>query len=73
MLHLSDEPHGDQFEAYTGLSRFVKEVTPEIPLIDAMGAPEYAPYADHPVPIEHRYEEFVQASGKLSTLKVEPA
>ncbi len=64
MLHLSDEPHGDQFEAYTGLSKFVKSIVPEIPLIDAMGAPEYAPYADHPVPIEHRYEEFVQASGK---------
>jgi hypothetical protein len=64
VLHLSDEPHGDQFEAYTGLSGFVKGIAPEIPLIDAMGAPEYAPYADHPVPIEHRYEEFVQASGK---------
>lgn len=47
-LHLSDEPHGDQFDAYTGLAKFVKEIAPEIPLMDAMGAPEYAPYVDHP-------------------------
>ena len=63
VLHLSDEPHGDQFEPYTDLARFVKSVVPEFRLMDAMGEPEYAPYVDHPVPIEHRYEEFVRSSG----------
>jgi hypothetical protein len=62
-LHLSDEPHGDQFEAYTGLAKFVKSVAPEIHLIDAMGAAEYAPYIDHPVPLESQYEKFVETSG----------
>lgn len=62
-LHLSDEPHGDQFEAYTGLAKFVKSVVPEIHLMDAMGAGEYAPYVDHPVPLESVYEAFVESSG----------
>ena len=62
-LHLSDEPHGDQFEAYTGLAKFVKNIAPEIHLIDAMGAGEYAPFIDHPVPLESVYESFVEKSG----------
>lgn len=62
-LHLSDEPHGDQFEAYTGLAKFVKSVVPEFHLMDAMGVGEYAPYIDHPVPLESRYEDFVESSG----------
>lgn len=62
-LHLSDEPHGDQFEAYTSLSKFVKGIVPEIRLMDAMGAAEFAPYADHPVPLESVYEKFVETSG----------
>ena len=62
-LHLSDEPHGDQFDAYTDLAEFVKETAPEIPLIDAMGRAEYAPFIDHPVPLESVYEEFTQQPG----------
>ena len=62
-LHLSDEPHGDQFEPYTSLAKFVKSVAPEIRLIDAMGAAEFAPYIDHPVPLESVYEKFVESSG----------
>lgn len=62
-LHLSDEPHGDQFEAYTSLSKFVKSIVSEVHLIDAMGAAEFAPYADHPVPLESVYEKFVESSG----------
>ncbi|MBD3182076.1 DUF4091 domain-containing protein [Candidatus Poribacteria bacterium] len=62
-LHLSDEPHGDQFEAYTSLAKFVKGITPEIHLIDAMGDGKYAPYIDHPVPLESVYENFVETSG----------
>jgi len=62
-LHLSDEPHGDQFEAYTSLAKFVKSISPEIRLMDAMGAAEYAPYVDHPVPLESQYEKFVESSG----------
>ncbi len=62
-LHLSDEPHGEQFEAYTSLAKFVKSVVPEFKLMDAMGAAEYAPYVDHPVPLESQYERFVQTSG----------
>jgi len=61
-LHLSDEPHGNQFEAYTSLAKFVKSVAPEFRLMDAMGAAEYAPYVDHPVPLESVYEEFVKKS-----------
>jgi len=62
-LHLSDEPHGDQFEPYTSLAKFVKELVPEIPLMDAMGDGQYAPFVDHPVPLESAYEAFVQSSG----------
>jgi hypothetical protein len=62
-LHLSDEPHGDQFEPYTSLAKFVKGLVPEIPLMDAMGSGEYAPFIDHPVPLESVYENFVQTSG----------
>ncbi len=62
-LHLSDEPHGDQFDAYTDLATFVKGIAPDIPLIDAMGRAEYAPYVDHPVPLESLYEEFVEQEG----------
>ena len=62
-LHLSDEPHGDQFEAYTDLAQFVKKTAPEFQLIDAMGSVEYAPYIDHPVPLESVYEQFVEQSG----------
>ena len=62
-LHVSDEPYGDQFEAYTSLANFVKGVAPEISRMDAMGAAEYAPYSDHPVPLEDRYEKFVESSG----------
>ena len=62
-LHLSDEPHGDQFEAYTDLAQFVKKTAPEFQLIDAMGSVEYAPYIDHPVPLESVYEQFVERSG----------
>jgi hypothetical protein len=62
-LHLSDEPYGDQFEPYTGLAKFVKEIAPEIRLIDAMGAAEFAPYVDHPAPLESVYERFVETSG----------
>ena len=62
-LHLSDEPHGDQFEPYTNLAKFVKSLVPEIPLMDAMGSGEYASYVDHPVPLENLYESFVEKSG----------
>ena len=62
-LHLSDEPGGDQFEPYTSLAKFVKRIAPEIPLMDAMGAAEYAPYVDHPTPVESLYEKFVESSG----------
>lgn len=62
-LHLSDEPHGDQFDAYTSLAKFAKAVAPEIRLIDAMGRAEYAPYVDHPVPLESVYEEFTAREG----------
>ena len=62
-LHLSDEPHGEQFEAYTSLAKFAKSLVPEIHLMDAMGASEYAPYVDHPVPLESVYESFVEKSG----------
>ncbi|HIE25661.1 TPA: hypothetical protein EYP66_00060, partial [Candidatus Poribacteria bacterium] len=62
-LHLSDEPHGDQFDAYTDLAKFVKTAAPEFQLIDAMGSVEYAPYIDHPVPLESVYEQFVEQSG----------
>jgi hypothetical protein len=62
-LHLSDEPHGDQFEPYTSLAKFVKSIVPEFRLMDAMGAGEYAPYVDHPVPLESQYENFVKSSG----------
>jgi hypothetical protein len=62
-LHLSDEPHGDQFEPYTSLAKFVKNLVPEIPLMDAMGSGEYAPFVDHPVPLESVYEDFVKSSG----------
>jgi len=62
-LHLSDEPHGDQFDPYTSLAKFVKGLVPEIPLMDAMGSGEFAPYIDHPVPLESVYENFVQTSG----------
>ena len=62
-LHLSDEPHGDQFEPYTDLAKFVKRTVPEVRLIDAMGAAEYAPYVDHPIPLESVYEDFVRESG----------
>jgi len=62
-LHLSDEPHGDQFEAYTSLANFVKSIIPEFRLIDAMGDGKYAPYIDHPVPLESVYESFVESSG----------
>ncbi len=62
-LHLSDEPHGDQFEAYTGLADFVKSIIPEFRLMDAMGDGKYAPYIDHPVPLESVYESFVESSG----------
>ena len=62
-LHLSDEPHGDQFDAYTSLAKFVKGLVPEIHLIDAMGAGEFAPFIDHPVPLESVYEDFVRSSG----------
>ena len=62
-LHLSDEPHGDQFEPYTDLAKFVKQAVPEIHLIDAMGVAEYAPYVDHPVPLESVYERFAAESG----------
>jgi len=62
-LHLSDEPHGDQFEPYTDLAKFVKQTVPEVRLIDAMGAAEFAPYVDHPVPLESAYERFVAESG----------
>lgn len=63
VLHLSDEPHGDQYEAYASLSRFVREVGPDIRLMDAMGSPEYAPFVDYPVPLESVYETFVARSG----------
>jgi len=62
-LHLSDEPHGDQFEAYTSLAKFVKKTAPEFELIDAMGSAEYGPYIDHPVPLESIYERMVEESG----------
>jgi len=62
-LHLSDEPHGDQFEAYTSLAKFVKGIAPEIHLMDAMGDGQYAPFIDHPVPLESVYESFVESSG----------
>jgi len=62
-LHLSDEPHGDQFEPYTDLAKFVKKTAPEFQLIDAMGSVEFAPYIDHPVPLESVYEQFVERSG----------
>jgi hypothetical protein len=64
-LHLSDEPHGDQFDAYTDLAMFVKSAAPEIPLIDAMGRSEYAAYVDHPVPLESVYEEFTASDGVI--------
>ena len=62
-LHLSDEPHGDQFEAYTSLAKFVKSAVPEFHLMDAMGDGAYAPFIDHPVPLESVYEDFVKSSG----------
>lgn len=62
-LHLSDEPHGDQFEPYTSLAKFVRGLIPEIPLMDAMGSGEYAPFINHPVPLESVYESFVKSSG----------
>lgn len=62
-LHLSDEPKVDQFEPYTDLARFVRETVPEVRLIDAMEAAEFAPFVDHPVPLESVYERFVAESG----------
>lgn len=62
-LHVSDEPHGDQFDAYTSLARFVKDIAPDIRLMDAMGSAEYAPFIDHPVPLESAYEEFTAQAG----------
>jgi hypothetical protein len=63
VLHLSDEPHGDQYDAYASLSRFVRETARGIHLIDAMGSPEYGSFVDHPVPLESSYEAFVAQSG----------
>ena len=72
-LFISDEPIGDEFEAYTSLSNFIKSVTPEIRKMEAVNAwmdplnPEdvtkYAPYIDIPVMLEDQYEEFVETSG----------
>ena len=61
LLHISDEPHGDQLPLYASISELVRRVAPEFKLIDAMAEPEYAIYVDHPVPLEDRYRKFVES------------
>jgi len=60
VLHISDEPHGDQLKPYSELVSLVRELAPGVPIIDAMGDPSFAHLIDQPVPIESAYEEFAK-------------